>query len=72
MPRCGALFAGIGGFCLGFEDAGFKTAWAVELDEHAAMTYRENLPGIRLLHKSVEDVSVDEMQRRYAALFEGR
>jgi DNA (cytosine-5)-methyltransferase 1 len=59
MPRCGALFAGIGGFCLGFENAGFETAWAVELDEHAAMTYRENLPGIRLLHKSVENVSVD-------------
>lgn len=57
--RCGALFAGIGGFCLGFEQAGFKTAWAVEQNEHAAMTYRENLPHVRLLEKSVEEVSVN-------------
>lgn len=33
---CGALFAGIGGLCLGFEDAGFVTRWAVEIDEFAA------------------------------------
>ena len=33
---CGALFAGIGGFCLGFEQAQFLTRWAVELDEFAA------------------------------------
>ncbi|RWO60521.1 MAG: DNA (cytosine-5-)-methyltransferase [Mesorhizobium sp.] len=56
--RCGALFSGIGGFCLGFERVGFETAWAVELNEHAAMTYRENLPHVRLLDKSVENVNV--------------
>jgi hypothetical protein len=57
--RCGALFSGIGGFCLGFEEADFSTAWAVELNEHAVMTYRENLPHVRLLDKSVEAVSVE-------------
>ena len=57
--RCGALFAGIGGFCLGFEQAGFKTSWAVEVNAHAAMTYRANLPGTRLLESSVETVSVE-------------
>lgn len=56
--NCGALFAGIGGFCLGFERAGFKTAWAVELNEHACQTYHANLPTARLLCKSVEEVSV--------------
>ncbi|NJO33084.1 MAG: DNA (cytosine-5-)-methyltransferase [Rhodospirillales bacterium] len=56
--RCGALFAGIGGFCLGFEDAGFETAWAIELDGHAAATYRKNLPKVRLLNKNAKDCSV--------------
>ncbi|MER8973204.1 MULTISPECIES: DNA cytosine methyltransferase [unclassified Mesorhizobium] len=57
--KCGALFSGIGGFCLGFEKAGFSTAWAVELNEHAAATYRQNLPDVRLLTKSVTEVSVE-------------
>jgi DNA (cytosine-5)-methyltransferase 1 len=30
--RAGALFSGIGGFCLGFQQAGIKTAWAIEND----------------------------------------
>lgn len=59
-PRftCGALFAGIGGFCLGFEQAEFETRWAVELDEFAAKTYAANLGHVDLLEKSVSDVSV--------------
>lgn len=55
---CGALFSGIGGFCLGFEQAGFKTSWAVELDENAARTYQKNLPQVRLIQKSVTEVDV--------------
>lgn len=55
---CGALFSGIGGFCLGFEQAQFETRWAVEFDEHAARTYSANLDHVRLLEKSVEAVSV--------------
>jgi DNA (cytosine-5)-methyltransferase 1 len=55
---CGALFAGIGGFCLGFEQAQFSTHWAVELDEFAAKTYTANLGHVRLLEKSVKDVTV--------------
>jgi DNA (cytosine-5)-methyltransferase 1 len=55
---CGALFAGIGGFCLGFEKAGFETRWAVEIDEFAAKTYAANLRHVQLLERSVEAVSV--------------
>lgn len=57
--KCGALFAGIGGFCLGFESVGLPTAWAVELDSYAARTYRENLTGVRFIEASVENVSAN-------------
>ena len=31
----GALFSGIGGFCLAFEAAGFRTLWACDSDPYA-------------------------------------
>ncbi|WP_255298145.1 DNA cytosine methyltransferase [Campylobacter helveticus] len=40
--KIGSLFAGIGGIELGFKKAGFKTAWAVEIDEKACITYKAN------------------------------
>lgn len=39
------LFAGAGGLGLGFRQAGFRVALAVEPDRHAAQTYRFNHPG---------------------------
>jgi DNA (cytosine-5)-methyltransferase 1 len=47
----GALFAGIGGFCLGFEKAGVRTAWAVENDVAAVATYTANIKGPRIVEK---------------------
>lgn len=32
MPTIGSLFAGIGGFDVGFENAGYRSAWQVELN----------------------------------------
>lgn len=42
-PTHVSLFSGIGGFDLGFAQAGFKNLVAVEADEHAAATFRHNL-----------------------------
>jgi len=38
----GSLFAGIGGICMGFSQAGFTVKWANEIDKYACQTYRFN------------------------------
>ncbi|MFB9077667.1 DNA (cytosine-5-)-methyltransferase [Flavobacterium procerum] len=38
----GSLYAGVGGICLGFENAGFKLEWANEFDKNACITYKKN------------------------------
>ncbi|WP_392336578.1 DNA cytosine methyltransferase [Loktanella salsilacus] len=53
----GALFAGIGGFCSGFDKAAISTKWAVEWDAQAAKTYRKNFPGVELLERDVRDLN---------------
>src|SRR5258707_7301969 len=40
----GSLFAGIGGFDLGFERAGFKTSWQVEIDPDCQKVLAKNFP----------------------------
>lgn len=42
----GSLFAGIGGICIGFHEAGFDIRWANEYDHNACETYRYNLSEI--------------------------
>jgi DNA (cytosine-5)-methyltransferase 1 len=56
--KCGALFSGIGGFCLGFKEAHLQTSWAVEYDSSACETYSHNLPDVRILNRDIRDVSV--------------
>ncbi len=40
--KVASLFAGIGGICRGFENAGAELVWANEMDPYACITYREN------------------------------
>lgn len=46
-PTVGSLFAGIGGFDLGFEQAGFQTAWQVEIDEVNRAVLADRFPHAR-------------------------
>ncbi len=54
----GALFAGIGGFTIGFEQARIRTVWANELDPYASTVYRSNFPSHRLIQKDIRELSV--------------
>ncbi|STZ63776.1 Modification methylase BanI [Moraxella lacunata] len=43
-PSVGSLFAGIGGFDLGFEWAGFSTSWQVEIDPICRAVLQDRFP----------------------------
>lgn len=42
MLKVGSLYAGVGGICQGFINAGAQLAWANEYDKYACITYRLN------------------------------
>jgi DNA (cytosine-5)-methyltransferase 1 len=44
-----SLFAGVGGMCMGFKNAGMKVVWANEYDAKGCQTYRHNFPKAKLL-----------------------
>lgn len=56
--KAGALFAGIGGFCLGFEKSEIKTIWAIENDSATVMTYCRNIKNVRIIHEEDELASI--------------
>lgn len=56
QPTVVDLFAGAGGMGLGFHDAGFRVALAIETDRDAAQTYRLNHPGVPVLELDMRNV----------------
>ncbi|MCU1740019.1 MULTISPECIES: DNA cytosine methyltransferase [unclassified Pseudomonas] len=47
QPTLGSLFAGIGGFDVGFENAGYRTAWQVELNPVNRAVLADRFPHAR-------------------------
>ena len=54
----GSLFSGIGGFDLGFEQAGMQCAWQCEIDKHARSVLATHWPGVPCI-EDVRDVRRD-------------
>lgn len=58
------LFCGAGGFTLGFERAGFRSVFAVEMDEDAAATYQLNFPSCDLVLRDIQELPDSEVLSR--------
>ena len=54
--RVGSLFAGVGGICMAFKNAGMKIAWANELDKNACKTYRHNFRKTKLIEEDINNL----------------
>lgn len=58
------LFAGAGGMSLGFEQAGFDVAAAVEIDPVHCAVHEFNFPETTVIPESVSTLTGDEIRRR--------
>lgn len=56
-----SLFAGIGGICLGFRQAGFQICWANEKDRAACETYRHNFGNSYLVEGDIRKVDMNTL-----------
>lgn len=63
-PVCVDLFAGVGGMSLGFEQAGFDVACAVEIDAVHSAAHRYNFPGTPVICDSVTDLTGESIRLR--------
>ncbi|MCG8474232.1 MAG: DNA (cytosine-5-)-methyltransferase [Cytophagales bacterium] len=61
MYKVGSLYAGVGGICRGFINAGAEVSWANEVDRHACRTYRLNF-GHKLYEEDVWKLNPEELQ----------
>lgn len=61
--RVGSLFSGIGGIDIGFAQAGFSIAWAIEKDAAACKTYRANYPNIKLIENDIRNVEPKNLEK---------
>lgn len=61
MYKVGSMFAGIGGICLGFKNAGCKLIWANEIDKFACTTYRENFGSDYLVEGDIKEINENDI-----------
>ena len=58
----GSLFAGIGGFDLGFERAGFECRWQVEIDNYATKILEKHWPKVHR-QRDIRECSASNLER---------
>ncbi|WP_257965542.1 DNA cytosine methyltransferase, partial [Vibrio parahaemolyticus] len=56
-----ALFAGAGGFHIGFENENFKVLVASDIEETAAETHRLNWPNTPFIHRDIRQIQSQEL-----------
>ena len=61
MLTFGSLFAGIGGFDLGFERAGMKCEWQVEIDDYCNKVLEKHWPEVRR-YRDVREVGEHNLE----------
>ncbi len=59
--KVASLFAGIGGICYGFKQAGAEIVWANEIDKDACKTYRHNFGDKYLVEGDIKLVDPDDI-----------
>jgi DNA (cytosine-5)-methyltransferase 1 len=55
------MFAGLGGICLGFKQAGFDVIWANEIDGDAVKTYKHNFGDKYIVEGDIRKIEVAEI-----------
>ncbi|MDB8541223.1 DNA (cytosine-5-)-methyltransferase [Turicibacter sanguinis] len=61
--KVGSLFAGVGGTCIGFKNAGFNVVWSNEIDKNAAITYRENFEDVHLYEGDIHELDPTQLPK---------
>lgn len=59
--KVASLFAGIGGICYGFQQAGAKIVWANEIDRDACKTYRKNFGDQYLVEGDIKEIDPESI-----------
>lgn len=59
--KVGSMFAGIGGICLGFKQAGADVIWANEIDKNACITYRTNFGNNYLVEDDIKNIDTRDI-----------
>lgn len=63
-----SLFAGVGGICLGFKNAGVDIVFANDFDKNACITYRENFKH-KIVEGPIENIDTKDIPEADIVLF---